>query len=163
MLFSTVAKWSPFIILLSLFINTCIYPSIISLYQFIIFLSILPFNWIIKHFITQPIYNILYAINPRLVYLLGSITRPNDNLSIGMPSGHSQFIWTFGTYIICKFGLHTSNLMSLVCIFTGMMYVSYSRVYIENCHTIQQVIIGGIIGIISGYLIYIFENKCITK
>lgn len=45
--------------------------------------------------------------------------------------------------------------------------VMYSRVYWSKCHTIQQVIVGGLIGTLLGYLIYkykkyIFEyNWCI--
>jgi membrane-associated phospholipid phosphatase len=39
-----------------------------------------------------------------------------------------------------------------------MVYVSYSRVYIDGCHTIQQVIVGGLLGVLIGFLIYYYEN-----
>ena len=41
------------------------------------------------------------------------------------------------------------------------VYISYSRVYIEGCHTLQQVTVGGFIGIIFGLLIAYFENDAI--
>ena len=37
--------------------------------------------------------------------------------------------------------------------------VSYSRVPIENCHTIQQVIVGGLLGIVMGGTIYFIQRK----
>lgn len=37
--------------------------------------------------------------------------------------------------------------------------ISYSRVYVEGCHTIQQVIIGGLIGIITGYISHHYYKK----
>jgi membrane-associated phospholipid phosphatase len=99
-----------------------------------------------------------------------------------MPSGHSQIIWTVGIYIICKIFdkwknknndeinleyleyLYYLNYLDyiwliIVCfIILSMVYVSYSRVYIEECHTLQQVIVGSVLGIISGFIIYYFEN-----
>jgi len=43
------------------------------------------------------------------------------------------------------------------------LYISYSRVEIEGCHTKQQVIIGGIIGSIMGFTMYLFEIPIINK
>ena len=105
--------------------------------------------------------------------------------SFGMPSGHSQIAWTIGTYLICNLitrfinNLYkqtktnttpttssTSSLVlynmwifiSIIIILGAMIYISYSRVYIEGCHTIQQVFIGGILGVVFGFLGFYFEN-----
>jgi len=96
--------------------------------------------------------------------------------SYGMPSGHSQIAWSISTYLICKIinHIYKSNLysnksiikllmylLSIIILLIISIYISYGRVFIENCHTIQQVIIGGIIGCICGFLIYYYEDKII--
>ncbi len=102
--------------------------------------------------------------------------------SFGMPSGHSQIAWTIGTYFICRLinrfidnvnkNLNQNSnatmaaiilddiwiFISVGIILCVMIYISYSRVYIEGCHTIQQVSVGGIIGTILGFLAFYFEN-----
>ena len=88
--------------------------------------------------------------------------------SFGMPSGHSQLAWFFTTYaclsiINCRFDyfqnlqLHwNARLQLLSCsgliLFAGL--ISYSRVYIEYCHTPGQVITGGLIGIVTGCIAF---------
>ena len=47
----------------------------------------------------------------------------------------------------------------VITLLSFAIMVSYSRVPIENCHTIQQVIVGGMIGIIMGGLIYLVQRK----
>ena len=102
--------------------------------------------------------------------------------SFGMPSGHSQIAWTIGTYLICRLinrfidnvnqnskqnnntklaSLILDNIwifISISVILGIMIFISYSRVYIEGCHTIQQVSVGGIIGVILGFIAFYFED-----
>lgn len=102
--------------------------------------------------------------------------------SFGMPSGHSQIAWTIGTYLICQLinrfidnvkqnSKQNNNttfaalilddiwiFISISVILSIITYISYSRVYIEGCHTIQQVTVGGIIGVILGFIAFYFEN-----
>ena len=102
--------------------------------------------------------------------------------SFGMPSGHSQIAWTIGTYLICQLvhrfignvnqnskqgndnttaSIILDNIwifISIVVILGACTFVSYSRVYIEGCHTIQQVSVGGIVGVVLGFLAFYFEN-----
>ena len=92
-----------------------------------------------------------------------------------MPSGHSQLAWTLASYIICKIIFNFKNkkndtnnanlsldyiwiTVSCILLILSAGYISYSRVYIEGCHTIQQVIIGGILGICGGFILYYYEN-----
>jgi len=103
--------------------------------------------------------------------------------SFGMPSGHSQIAWTMGTYLICRLinrfidninqdsnQNNTTNMATIILdniwifisigvILSIMIYISYSRVYIEGCHTIQQVCVGGIVGVVLGFLAFYFEDN----
>jgi membrane-associated phospholipid phosphatase len=102
--------------------------------------------------------------------------------SFGMPSGHSQIAWTIGTYLICqlvnrfienvnqnlnensndtKAKIILDNIwifISIGLILAVMIYIIYSRVHIEGCHTIQQVSLGSIVGAVLGFLAFYFEN-----
>lgn len=105
--------------------------------------------------------------------IIGKGTRPNNAKScgfftprtkikklmksFGMPSGHSQTFAFLATLI----GLHLYNnndedeyktykYIALVVLTLSAMYM---RVYIENCHTVQQTIVGSIIGVLSAIII----------
>ena len=99
--------------------------------------------------------------------------KKQNKKSYGMPSGHSQRAWLFATFICLKiiatetFNInifndnHKARLINnlikfILCfgVFLTAAMVSYSRV-IEECHTKQQVIIGGLVGTGLGYLTYI--------
>lgn len=92
-------------------------------------------------------------------------------LTFGMPSGHCQIVWTIAIYLICyllfvnldtiTYSSVIYNFVYIFAIVSIALYISYSRVFIEKCHTIQQAIVGSVIGIISGLLIYYFENDII--
>lgn len=101
--------------------------------------------------------------------------------SYGMPSGHSMITWAIMTYLLLCLYEHThlntndtieilgeftnnkeisktyTNLVIIILIIFAIM-VSYSRVTVENCHTVQQVIIGGIIGVVMGGIIYFVQR-----
>jgi membrane-associated phospholipid phosphatase len=185
-LLPTLSRTSPVLILFFALLNCILNPSYNSFYLLIILIALFPVNWVIKHLIVQPIYKLLKTNS---LPLLGIGSRPPgatsctfilddiSSTSYGMPSGHSQMIWTFGTYMICKLidkwhktttDPATTNQMQgigyiwVICttliLLSMMIYVSYSRVYIEGCHTIQQVIVGGILGVLIGFLVYYYEN-----
>jgi membrane-associated phospholipid phosphatase len=90
----------------------------------------------------------------------------------GMPSGHSQSAWFVFTFLVLylfdkyrslkiskSYSRYQLELMKkwIICaiIFLLMItiFISYSRVKI-NCHTIEQVVLGGILGIIFGFISY---------
>ena len=81
--------------------------------------------------------------------------------SYGMPSGHSQNAWFFTSYLFMLI-LNNENykykIPSLIFLPLLSSYISYSRVFL-NCHTVQQVIIGGIIGSILGSGFYFFTKN----
>lgn len=177
----TLARSSPLIFLIILITNVFIYPSYESIYLLVSYIGVVFSNWVAKNAIAKPLYNLL---NISDIPIIGLGNRPPgasscgitlDNKpasSFGMPSGHSQIAWTIATYLIAKYIIsnyydnnnkNNNNIIwktfNLLFILICAVYISYSRVYIEGCHTLQQVIIGGIIGIIGGLIIYKLEDK----
>lgn len=116
----------------------------------------------------------LYSIpwlEPKLHMIIGQGTRPSGatnsasflvypagpSSTFGMPSGHSQTAWYLAAYMIGSLALtpgttrtHLSLTAFVTC--TYALLVSYSRVYIDKVHTIQQVILGAILGVLCGLL-----------
>lgn len=184
----TLSRTSPVLFLILIIVNCIINPSYNSFYLLISYIVVNLSNWTIKHAIFKPLYNIF---NKKSISILYIGARPdkamgcgfvNDNVlstSYGMPSGHSQIAWTVATYIIIKIiknmllDYHKKDnkqiiyfrygwlILSCILILCVVVYISYSRVYIEGCHTIQQVTLGGLLGIISGFIIYYLENDII--
>jgi len=69
--------------------------------------------------------------------------------SYGMPSGHTQNI-----FFICTFlTLYTKSYLSKLFLLIISIYGGYLRVKF-GCHTIGQVFVGGILGIIIGFISY---------
>jgi len=139
-------------------------------------------NWFLKHNIMQPIYNIFQDKNGKLP-ILGIGKRPeganNTNSFIditklnkiektfGMPSGHSQiaaFAVTFWIlYMLDKYDNTLQRNISILFIIIIGLYAMYHRV-LFNCHTIQQVIFGGLIGVTIALFSYKFlRNKFINN
>lgn len=190
-LIPTLSRVSPVLLILITLLNCIVNPGYHSVYLFVVMSVSSQLNWTIKHLIAKPIYNLLKTDS---LPILGIGKRPKganscqfilDNtasFSYGMPSGHSQLIWTMGTYIICKIinnWINSNNYskldstitileyiwlaVSCCIVLLSMLYVSYSRVYIEGCHTIQQVVVGGILGIATGFVVYYYENDVINN
>ena len=93
------------------------------------------------------------ANNTGLIYF----DEKNLSTSYGMPSGHSQNIAMFSTYMILKLLNSTmSNNIKMIgyIFFIGLtIYIMWSRVYMI-CHTVQQTIVGSSIGILLGYSLF---------
>jgi len=162
-------------------------PTYQSFYLFISYIIISLSNWCIKHLIAKPIYE---HLGKKSLPILGIGKRPANATSCGtyldgristtygMPSGHSQIAWSVAIYFLLKMIKKWYNnkknnkpitilgyiwlILSCIVILGIATYISYSRVYIEGCHSIQQVIIGGIIGSIMGFLVFFFENQVIN-
>jgi len=183
----TLSRSTPVIFSYLSLLNCMINPSYQSFYLFVAFNSINLSNWIIKHLIVKPIYE---HLGKKSLPILGIGKRPANATSCGtyldgllsttygMPSGHSQIAWSVAIYFILKMIKKWYNndkdnkpitilgyiwlILSCIFILGIATYISYSRVYIEGCHTIQQVIIGGILGSIMGFLVFFFETPVIN-
>ncbi len=81
---------------------------------------------------------------------------PADNY--GMPSGHANLIFYTTTYLYLI--THDMNLLVftvILSILTSIQRVVYKK------HTIEQVVVGGIIGIGLGYFFYYYCEKTIKE
>lgn len=150
--------------------------------QFIVLLILVAVNLILNPLIKllmKGIYN-----GRRNIPILGLGYRPNDKSqcslfkhagkqkqSFGMPSGHSQLIWSIISYCLIylyhkhKHDEHFYIIYSIRCILLILIgiFTSLSRVYI-GCHTISQVLIGGLIGAGTGIgAYYIYPNPPILQ
>ena len=110
--------------------------------------------------------------------------------SFGMPSGHSQIAWTLTVFITLQLldkgnemsvknatigkehSLHNARytllkfaykakyeIIALLTVYS--LLVSFSRVYVEGCHTIEQVILGALFGTLFAYIAYYIVHKYI--
>ena len=93
------------------------------------------------------------------------LTKKNEiSNTYGMPSGHATSAWVFSIYtinVILNSSMNQTTKILGVFLFIGLgIGIMYSRVKFR-CHTIQQVILGGIFGSIFGKLYY--DNKNTIK
>lgn len=143
----------PLIIVFHTFLNGILYNNHNELFFSIFLLTTDIFNHFLKTFVFRPLFG------NKKIPLLGYGTRPQnmncglfinnkESTSYGLPSGHSQIAWLFTTHKILN--LEEKNYYPISFVLIGLaILISYSRVYWAKCHTIQQVILGGIFGIIS--------------
>lgn len=103
--------------------------------------------------------------------------------TFGIPSNHVQLIWAVVVYILCKITVNWNNatkstydanqtaitalghiwiIVSWIILLSFSMYVSYSRIYIEECNTLFQIVVSALIGGISGFLVYWYENDAVN-
>jgi membrane-associated phospholipid phosphatase len=82
--------------------------------------------------------------------------------SYGMPSGHSQMATLTATFLIMyllnTFGVNLYNIISIGIILFICIGILYSRFHLK-CHTIQQIIVGGLMGILYGIIGYYIYKK----
>ena len=127
------------------------------------------FNHFLKNNICKPLMGnnkwpiFGYGIRPKGAKYCSLFIKPNSDgipKSYGMPSGHSQNAAFFSSYVILN--LLNNPFSNSVKIYGTIIFISlaigimYSRVILK-CHTVQQVIAGGLIGSALG-AVY-FKNK----
>jgi len=182
-----ITRSTPTLYLVVILTYFLINPSYLKLYLLVSYLGLNISNHILKQ-IFKIIYKLTVGVNQPMG-ILGLGRRPDKATdcasflnfnntkpkSYGMPSGHSQLSWCVVTYLLLHIYSKRDSLLkdftknnklrkiyliiiSLILI-TFATLVSYSRVYVEYCHTLQQVIVGGLIGIIFGIVIYYIQIK----
>ena len=160
----------PLIILFSLFMSYFMTHKI----DFLIFGIALGISSLLNQFLKEFVFNKIMKEN--LFPILGKGTRPKgaqdcsnfidpDNRlssSYGMPSGHAQTATFFATYLILMTINERSSknikILKIITILILTALIMSSRVYL-GCHTIQQVVVGGIIGVLLGYLFFAYMDK----
>ena len=179
----------PFAIFFFMALNLVISPSISVMYDFFVLLI---GGGLSNFLVFKPIFKMIYNLTYKLfgiesLPILGLGRRPDGahgcsdfyicedmknkklSTSFGMPSGHSQIAWTFSIYYICeiwkkkRFNLKNKKEVlqtALLLVFSSSM--SYLRVYVEGCHTIEQVIIGSLFGSAIGYFGSYFKDSLLS-
>ena len=75
----------------------------------------------------------------------------------GMPSGHTQMAFIAATfwslYIFEKYGSNDRTRLSISLLFIIASLIGVSRV-VTGCHNILQIIVGAVLGVLSGYIVY---------
>lgn len=87
------------------------------------------------------------------------------SIIFGIPCGHSQNSYFMTTYLSFKmlesnYKIYT-KFFSICSLLVLSSYVNISRIYIEKCHTWNQVLCGSLIGISLGYSVFIWEDMII--
>lgn len=89
--------------------------------------------------------------------------------SFGMPSGHSMvsigtFVWyaSKGAMHIARTGYHHRFGISLAMHGGLWLPVPYSRIYLRY-HTVEQVLVGGLIGLLCGCLLWWHSQRRLAK
>ena len=133
-----------FLSLLLLLLN----KSILLVYYIFGFVINLFINMIIKHLIKEPRPTHKYEKN------FNERVKTFSADKYGMPSGHSQTIFYSFMFIHKSFNnIYLSLFYLLICANT-----LYQRIN-SGYHSINQVLVGSIIGLIVGYIAYISSKK----
>ena len=114
------------------------------------------FKKIAKYFMGKKKYPIIgYGLRPNIAKSGPYKTKRH---TYGMPSGHSEISACFASFLILftyfekKYSFIKQFIIIVSLLFTNI-YVMFSRVY-EKWHTVQQTIIGSVIGYILVYIAY---------
>jgi membrane-associated phospholipid phosphatase len=76
----------------------------------------------------------------------------------GMPSGHAQTILFSTTFIY--FSLHQQNILYL---YLGISIITMIHRLIFKYHTVIQVLIGAVVGIMMGYFVYFLAKTKLKR
>ena len=178
-LFLHLAKFVPILIILASFSFGLMFFNIKGLIFAGLALLCNIINFFFKNYFFKPIY---YSMQRSSLPLLGLGERPHDHprldmlenyyseaVSFGMPSGHSQSVLFFATfwimYILIEFKDKKSNndiiykCSSIIYLMIVCIVVMYNRYYFRY-HTIEQIMVGGVIGIGLGVLAF-YLCRCV--
>lgn len=121
-------------------------------------------NYVFKVYIFRPLYSFFQDENRNIPFLgrgtrcIGAMncgcfiipTRSNQlSTTFGMPSGHVQITAFFSTF--CS--LYSKSFITALVLWLMTIYMGMERIRLR-CHTVQQVIVGGIIGYVLGWLCF---------
>lgn len=178
-LIDNTCRASPVIVIISLFflslMNSITWPIYLNL---LLIIGDLGNHFVLKNGLFKYLYKNYGTLNHKkqlYIPILGIYSRPPNamncalftdpknpqNKSPGMSSGHAQFLFSFVTFLICYLKKKRDSkyyLKSLILLLIAF-FIALSRVYIANCHTIQQVIIGSLIGFGYGFILFNLLDK----
>ena len=178
-LFLHLAKFVPILIILASFSFGLMFFNIKGLIFAGLALLCNIINFFFKNYFFKPIY---YSMQKSTLPFLGLGERPHNHprldmlenyyseaVSFGMPSGHSQSVLFFATfwimYILIEFKDKKSNndiiykCSSIIYLMIVSIVVMYNGYYYRY-HTIEQIMVGGVIGIGLGVLAF-YLCRCV--
>ena len=104
-------------------------------------------------------YNVVgYGKRPNGAKNCGVFKDDKKAISYGIPSGHSQSAMACPSYILFNHMYDNVNVIILLYILGAC--VMASRVYF-NCHTVQQVLVGGLFGVLFAYIFTMYKEMLI--
>lgn len=111
----------------------------------------------IGSFVNEMVNELLKKIikDPRPVLITNDV---NAHDYYGMPSGHTQH----SIFSIVYVGLMKPNVLFMMCLCMLLIISVYERL-VNNKHTIWQVIVGGIVGLMMSWLVYTLTIKYWTS
>ena len=103
-------------------------------------------------------------------YNCNDFAKKIESTSFGMPSGHSQVAWTFSCFYITEIWNNnkiyktsdTAKIFQTIMLLLFSSIMSYYRVYVEGCHTIEQVVMGAIFGGLIGYFGSLYKENLLN-
>lgn len=154
----------PLIIYIISIVYFLIFKSMFSLF-IVIGLSINGIIWIILHPIFKKYFPDLAKRPCRCSCYFYETNKPI--LAGGMPSGHCQSIGFLVTFIVLYIfaAYYNENSIKIITAIISLYLITfmiYSRAYYYRCHTRTQAIVGTIIGIITGYVMWEWYNLLIN-
>lgn len=167
--------------LICAFYGQALYKNDLNALYFAISMTIILFSNPLLKMAFKPFYG-----RHRSIAVLGKRQRPSgakgcdvftycpsksSSTEFGMPSGHSQIAWAICIYALLEIwyqqDYNNDNekayyvILSVVLILLSGA-VSYSRVIVE-CHTTQQIIVGGLFGIVLGLSAFFIKGALEIK
>ena len=85
-------------------------------------------------------------------------------INVGMPSGHAQMAWVFTTYLILLYHKRHHNVLITIILLLFSIFISISRIGVNKAlgnkvHTLPQVGVGSLVGIIIGIIFYFKKDN----
>jgi membrane-associated phospholipid phosphatase len=162
------ARAYPLIINIALLISFLITTNFENLYILGFLLTGEGINYVLKYYLFKPIMkNEKFPIiglgkRPHGAKKCGMFDIKRKDEGYGMPSGHSQYATMFSSYLFLKTNEDIMD-QKIKYIIQSMLIllaliIMYSRIHL-NCHTTQQVLIGGTIGMFLGKYFYDIKNN----
>lgn len=167
---NTIARAYPIIIMTWVFLHFIGTRSVDSAYLWIWLILMSLSNGLIKYIVKwqfgKKVPFLGNGERPEGAENCGVFTNTGKATTYGMPSGHSQIAAFYSCYSILYLNDIPIDNDNMKYIFSGIfvvlaLWIMYSRVYLK-CHTYQQVIIGGALGMIFAFIAYTIKTDVLN-
>ncbi len=153
-IFLDIFSSSQLVIVYGLILHTIYYFNV---YTFFIYLSIF-FKTFVLSFIKKRTIKLKIGKRPKGAVDCNMFSCGGLSSTGGMPSGHMTFL--FMLFVVAYINLKKLDLLTdnFIYFFAVIILLTIVGRYFSKCHTLLQIIMGSILGIILGYFIYFVEN-----